>query len=141
MLGTKIATKFAHAQNFNSKFPPNFAHALISSRFLCQERHKLDPKARKCVLLGYGTETKGYRLYDPDRARVFHSRDVVFDEARMGIEKEPDREEQKERYIEIEHLSEEEAVADGEVEPVLRRSTRERRPPNPYGEWATVADR
>ena len=104
------------------------------------ERHKLDPKARKCVLLGYGTETKGYRLYDPDRARVFHSRDVVFDEARMGIEKEPDREEQKERYIEIEHLSEEEAVADGEVEPVLRRSTRERRPPNPYGEWATVAD-
>ena len=36
LLGTKIATKSAHAQNFNSKFPPNFAHAPISSRFLCQ---------------------------------------------------------------------------------------------------------
>ena len=36
LLGTKIATKTAHAQNFNSKFPPNFAHAPISSRFLCQ---------------------------------------------------------------------------------------------------------
>ena len=26
------------------------------------ERHKLDSKARKCIFLGYGTETKGYRL-------------------------------------------------------------------------------
>ena len=28
------------------------------------ERKKLDPKARKCVFLEYGTETKGYRLFD-----------------------------------------------------------------------------
>ena len=28
------------------------------------ERRKLDPKSHKCVLLGYGTEQKGYRLYD-----------------------------------------------------------------------------
>ena len=40
------------------------------------ERHKLDPKARKCVFLGYGTETKGYRLYDPEHRRFFISRDV-----------------------------------------------------------------
>ena len=31
------------------------------------ERQKLDLKSRKCVLLGYGSETKGYRLYDPKR--------------------------------------------------------------------------
>jgi len=37
------------------------------------ERQKLDPKARKCVFLGYGTETKGYRLYDPKCARVLYS--------------------------------------------------------------------
>lgn len=36
------------------------------------ERKKLDSKSRKCVLLGYGTTTKGYRLYDP--VKVFHAR-------------------------------------------------------------------
>ncbi len=36
------------------------------------ERKKLDPKAKKCVLLGYGTETKGYRLYYPQSSRVIY---------------------------------------------------------------------
>ena len=40
------------------------------------ERRKLDPKSRKSILLGYGEETKGYRLYDTDNRKVFHSRDV-----------------------------------------------------------------
>ena len=35
LLGTKIATKSAHAQNFNSKFPPNFAHAAILCQATC----------------------------------------------------------------------------------------------------------
>ena len=39
--------------------------------------HKLDSKARKCVLLGYGTETKGYRLYDLEKERILCSCDVV----------------------------------------------------------------
>ena len=30
------------------------------------ERKKLDMVARWCVLIGYGNEVKGYRLYDPD---------------------------------------------------------------------------
>lgn len=42
------------------------------------ERKKLDPKAMKCILLGYGTETKGYRLYDSKLAKVFYSQDVIF---------------------------------------------------------------
>lgn len=29
------------------------------------EQGKFDSKARKCILLGYGQVTKGYRLYDP----------------------------------------------------------------------------
>ena len=57
---------------------PNVGH---QSTFGCvayahvdkDERKKLDGKASKCVFLGYGTETKGYRLYDPKRAKVFFS--------------------------------------------------------------------
>ena len=45
-----------------------------------EQRKKLDGKATKCVFLGYGESTKGYRLYDMQRNRVIHSRDVVFNE-------------------------------------------------------------
>ena len=38
----------------------------------------------KPILLGYGTEQKGYRLFDPQRSKVIHSRDVVFDENSMA---------------------------------------------------------
>ena len=51
------------------------------------QRHKLDSKARKCSLLGYGANQKGNRLYDIEYMKVF-SRDVVFDETSMpGIQK------------------------------------------------------
>ena len=45
-----------------------------------EERKKLDVKAKKCILLGYGVRVKGYRLYDLQKRKVFYSRDVVFDE-------------------------------------------------------------
>ena len=74
---------------------------------------KLDAKSRKCVLLGYGTERKGYRMYDSRRERVFYSRDVVFDESSRGIEKEqsvPER--SSERYVELDFHDDEKHVAD-----------------------------
>lgn len=109
------------------------------------ERKKLDVKSRKCVLLGYGTETKGYRLYDPKRAKVFYSRDVLFNESSRGIEKEPSEEEKKNksRYVEFESLPDQEPdeqpVVDEIPAPILPRPERERRPPDYYGEWATVS--
>ena len=73
---------------------PNVEHlrtfgCVVYAHVAKDERKKLDLKTRKCVFLGYGTETKGYRLYDPKRARVFYSRDVVFNEWKRGIEKQP----------------------------------------------------
>ncbi len=103
------------------------------------ERQKLDSKARKCVFLGYSTETKGYRLYDPKRERVFYSRDVVFSELGRGVEKEPSKQEER-RCVELDSLSEEEPVADEATEPVLRQSQRERRPPNYYGQHVSLAN-
>ena len=76
---------------------------------------KLDPKARKCVLLGYREQRKGYRLFDLNSAKVFHSRDVVFDEASMpGIQKEQG--DSEENYVELkvdgEPITEEHTVPD-----------------------------
>ena len=47
------------------------------------ERKKLDPKAREAIFLGYGTNVKGYRLYDVNRQKVFYNRDVLFEETKF----------------------------------------------------------
>ena len=54
------------------------------------ERKKVDAPARRCVLVGYGTVAKGYRLYDPNRGgKVIYSREVKFNKTEFGLEKEP----------------------------------------------------
>ena len=97
------------------------------------ERQKLNAKSRKCVLLGYGTERKGYRLYDLRRERIFYSRDAVFDESSRGIEKEqsvPER--NSERCVELDfhddekHEADKEHTAEEGAEPVVPRSNREK---------------
>ena len=99
------------------------------------ERPKLNSKARKSILIGYGTETKGYRLYDPKRGKVFYSRDVQVNEMECGVEKESSEQDER-RYVELEFPSDDESLSDIPVEPVPRRSERKRRPPTYYGEWA-----
>ncbi len=109
------------------------AHAHISK----DERRKLDPKSRKCLLLGYGTATKGYRLYDPQLKKVFYSRDVVFNEKEYGYSNSSIT---HPKTVHIESLEEPEpSDTEGQTEPrtVVRRSERTRSQPNYYGEWLT----
>ncbi len=118
----------------------SFAHNFIAK----SERKKLDVVARQCVLVGYGTEVKGYRLFDPDRSKVFYSRDVKFNELEFGLKE--CRDVEPVGYFEVvddggvlEEIGAEETMPDQvvtETEP--RRSQRIRHRPNYYAEGVFV---
>lgn len=39
---------------------------------------KFDPRSKKCIFIGYSTESKAYRLWDPTSRKIIRSRDVTF---------------------------------------------------------------
>lgn len=45
-----------------------------------QNRTKLEPRAVKCVLVGYGTHQKGYRCFDPLTRHMYVTMDCDFQE-------------------------------------------------------------
>ena len=45
------------------------------------ERGKFDSKRRKCILVGYGRVTKGYRLYDITEEKVYFDEEIKM----MGV--------------------------------------------------------
>ena len=102
------------------------------------ERQKLDSKSRKCYFLGYGKETKGYRLYDIKRGKVFHSRDVVFNEKKRVEQQVVEIENKRHfflKYVMTQTLPEStEEVEPVPAEPPLRRSTRDRNRPDYFAE-------
>ena len=45
-----------------------------------EKRSKLDDKSEKYIFIGYDTNSKGYKLYNPSTKKTIISRDVIFDE-------------------------------------------------------------
>ena len=84
---------------------------LCYSHVAKDERQKLDVKARRCIMLGYGTETKAYRLYDVERKKVLYSRDMIFNEAASGKEEIVNKTSDI-RYVQLECLNNEEVHND-----------------------------
>lgn len=53
------------------------AHRLIQG----DKRKKFDPHSEACVLVGYDTDSKGYRLWSKSSRKLISSTDVIFDES------------------------------------------------------------
>ncbi|KAK3880875.1 hypothetical protein Pcinc_014673 [Petrolisthes cinctipes] len=105
------------------------------------ERRKLDPKSVKCIFLGYGSEVKGYRLFDLEKKRILNSRDVTFDESHYEFKKEKDVVQTETPTIEIMHSEEwvsDDDDDDEQPDLPVRLSERVKRPPDMYGEWVSV---
>ena len=79
-------------------------------------------------MLGYGTETRAYRLYNLEKKKVIFSRDLVFDEAKNGDD-DPLKNESGTKFVQLDCLSEDEILEEQQLpwveEPSLplRRST------------------
>jgi len=88
-LPTKATSVTPHERWFGYK--PNISYirvfgCLAYSHIPEQLRSKLDSKAENMVLVGYASQSKGYRLYNPNSKRVVIKRDVTFDETKLVLE-------------------------------------------------------
>ena len=69
-------------------FKPSVAHlrvfgCIAYAKIPEARRTKLDDKGEKCIFLGYGDRTMGYKLYNPITKKVIMTRDVIFEEEDM----------------------------------------------------------
>jgi len=61
---------------------------------------KLDPKAKRCYLIGYGFDMYGYKLWDDKNKKIIRSRNVTFNE---NMNKQPE-------HVSLEEISESDVV-------------------------------
>ncbi len=84
----RTPTTEVHGMTFEKKFTgkkPYVSHFRVFGyiayvHVLDEKRSKLDPKADKCIFIGYSLEQKGYRCFNPSTHKLQVSKDVVFDE-------------------------------------------------------------
>jgi hypothetical protein len=84
----RTPTAVVHGMTLEEKFTgkkPDVSHLRVFGYIAYvhvpdEKRSKLDPKAEKCIFIGYSLEQKGYRCFNPSTRKLQVSRDIVFDE-------------------------------------------------------------
>ena len=78
-LSTPLAT-FGTFVSFPSShsLPPRIFGCVVFVHFPKHNRTKLEPRAIKCVFLGYGVNQKGCRCFDPIHNRMYTTMDCDF---------------------------------------------------------------
>lgn len=75
------------------KKKPNYEHlrifgCLAYSHIPKERRTKLEDKAERCMMIGYDSNAKAYRLVNLRTLKVVVSRDVIFDETTFPFKEE-----------------------------------------------------
>lgn len=113
------------------------------------DRDKLDPKAKKCIFIGYGSDDMGYRFWDELTKKVVRSRDVTFNENavykdKLAVDSEFTKEKPEKEKAVLEDITEEDLAGNSgslgngnDTVPVtpqaeVRRSSRIVRPPQRF---------
>ena len=82
-----VAIGFKTPEELWCRTPPNYEHLGIFGcvAFAHVNQGKLEPRARRCMFLGYPEGVKGYKLWFQDEKSVkcIISRDVTFKETEM----------------------------------------------------------
>uniref|UniRef100_A0A803PQE3 Retroviral polymerase SH3-like domain-containing protein n=1 Tax=Cannabis sativa TaxID=3483 RepID=A0A803PQE3_CANSA len=72
------------------KKPPEYAHlrnfGCLAYASNIQIPHKLAPRAKACIFIGYPNHMKAYTLLDIETKHIFHSRDVIFYESIYSLQ-------------------------------------------------------
>ena len=73
-----VLSKFFPSFNGIGTLPPKIFECVSFIHIPKQSRDKLDPRALRCVFLGYSSNQKGYKYYHPPTKRSYNTMDVTF---------------------------------------------------------------
>ena len=77
---------YPHFRTLNG-FTPKVFGRTVFVHVHNQHRDKIDPRAIKCVFLGYSSTKKGYKCYNPSAIKFYISADVTFIENKHFLSK------------------------------------------------------
>ena len=64
--------------SLSSNLPPRIFGCTVFVHINPNHSSKLDPRAHKCVFIGYSPHQKGYKCYSPTTQQTYNTRDVTF---------------------------------------------------------------
>ncbi|CAN1141377.1 Retrovirus-related Pol polyprotein from transposon TNT 1-94 [Linum perenne] len=73
-----LVQAYPHVQAYMSDLEPKVFGCLAFVHIQQHNRTKLDPRAQKCVFIGYASRQKGYKCYSPVTRKIFTTMDVNF---------------------------------------------------------------